>query len=252
MTRTAVVTGGAQGIGLGCVRRLQEDGWRVAALDADAEALAALNEAARGSRLLTLEADVSDEAAVVDGFERVAAWSGGGLDLLVNNAGIADPVSGPVEALSLAEWRRRLDVNLTGAFLCVRSAVPLLRARRGAVVNVSSTRAAQSEPHCEAYAAAKGGLEALTHALAISLGPEIRVNGVAPGWIAAQDWAKPSRRAAPDLDPEDHAQHPVGRVGAPADVAAAVAFLAGEDAGFVTGQTVVVDGGMTRRMIYRE
>ena len=111
------------------------------------------------------------------------------------------------------------------------------------MVNIASTRAYQSEPYGEAYAASKGGLLALTHALAISLGPEVRVNGIAPGWIDVRDES---------LRPEDHTQHPVGRVGKAKDVAALVAFLISEDAGFVTGQTFVVDGGMTRKMIYEE
>ena len=209
-------------------------------LDTDA-ALAAL---ASGQ---AVEADVADETAVARAMEHLG-WDG--LDLLVSNAGISDPENGPVEDLSLAEWRRRVDSHLTGAFLMSRACVPLLRRRRGAIVLVSSTRALQSEPHCEAYAAAKGGIVALAHALAVSLGPAVRANAVLPGWIDVSGWRKPSERARPDLSEVDHAQHPAGRVGRPQDVADAVLYLAG--AGFVTGQTLVVDGGMTRKMIYAE
>ena len=108
----------------------------------------------------------------------------------------------------------------------------------GAIVNIASTRAFMSEPDCEAYAAAKGGMVALTHALALSLGPRVRVNGVAPGWISGGQ----------GLSAEDHAQHPAGRVGRPEDIAEAVSYLA--QAGFVTGQVLVADGGMTKKMIY--
>lgn len=255
MDRIAVVTGGAQGIGLGCADWLLARGWRVAALDLDAEAVAEV-AAARdggdsGGAFLALEADVADEAAVARAFARIADWRGGtGLDLLLNNAGVADPDNGPVERLSLAEWRRRVDSHLTGAFLCARAAIPGLRERRGSIVNIASTRAFQSEPDCEAYAAAKGGLVALTHALAISLGPDIRVNAIAPGWIETGDRAKASRRRAPERSEAARAQHPVGRIGTPEDVAAAVEHLADDRSGFLTGQTLVLDGGMTRRMIY--
>lgn len=236
-SRTALITGGAKGIGRGIVLHLLAAGWRVAALDRDGAALAALPEP---GPLLRLTADVSREDTVRAALKAVSEWAGG-LDLLVNNAGLAGPEAGPLEALDLSEWQRWLDTNLTGAMLMSKHAIPLLRPRRGSIVNITSTRAFMSEPQTEPYAAAKGGLTALTHAMAISLGPQIRVNAVAPGWIDTQ---------GTDLRPEDHAQHPAGRVGRPEDVAGAVAWLA--DAGFVTGQTVTVDGGMTARMIYVE
>jgi NAD(P)-dependent dehydrogenase (short-subunit alcohol dehydrogenase family) len=118
-------------------------------------------------------------------------------------------------------------------------AAPHLRAAHGAIVNIASTRALQSEPDTEAYAASKGGLVALSHALAMSLGPRVRVNCVSPGWIAHAKVRK-----------KDHAQHPVGRVGRDEDVAGLVAYLLSDAAGFVTGQNFVIDGGMTRKMIY--
>jgi NAD(P)-dependent dehydrogenase (short-subunit alcohol dehydrogenase family) len=115
-------------------------------------------------------------------------------------------------------------------------------------VNIASTRALQSEPHTEAYAAAKGGVVALTHALAMSLGPELRVNCISPGWIDVRDLQSDAVPEA--LRPEDHAQHPVGRVGHAGDVASLTAYLLGPGAGFITGQNFVVDGGMTRKMMY--
>jgi len=201
--KTALVTGGAQGLGKGIVHRLCADGWRVAVFDLDAEALEELGDEFVGVKALAV--DVADEQQVTQGFRDVTDWlDGAGLDLLVSNAGIADPVSGPVEDLTLADWRRWQDSHLTGAFLCVRSAVPLLRQSRGCIVTMASTRALQSEPDTEAYAAAKGGLVALTHALAVSLGPQIRANCILPGWIETGPWQKRSGRTAPE--------HP-GRIG---------------------------------------
>jgi NAD(P)-dependent dehydrogenase (short-subunit alcohol dehydrogenase family) len=172
------------------------------------------------------------------------------LDALVNNAGIASPETGPVEKLALREWNRRLAVNLTGMFLMAKHAAMALRRTRGAIVNIASTRALQSEPDTEAYAASKGGVLALTHALAISLGPQVRVNCVSPGWIDVSALKKRRTRKPARLTRADHAQHPVGRVGRPEDVAALVAFLLSDAAGFITGQNYVLDGGMTKKMIY--
>lgn len=250
---TAIVTGGAQGIGKGVTQALLTQGWRVAVLDRDAEAIADLQAERPAAALLALTADVSSERDVAKAFDSIAAWQGEGdptLDLLVSNAGIADPVSGPIEQLALKDWRAWQDSHVTGAFLMVRAAVPLLRRAKGAIVLMASTRALQSEPQTEAYAAAKGALCAFTHALAISLGSDIRVNAVLPGWIETRPWAKASARQAVDHRPIDRDQHPAGRVGDPLDIAATILFLASEGAGFITGQQIVVDGGMTRKMIY--
>lgn len=255
--RTAIVTGGAQGIGRGIVERLLADGWAVAAFDTDPVALRELAQAHAPKPLFTRLTDVGDEDAVTAAFAALADWQSKrgdpvGLDLLVSNAGLADPVSGPIEKLSLADWRKWQDSHLTGAFLMTRAAVPVLRTSKGGIVLIASTRALQSEPDTEAYAAAKGGLVALSHALAISLGPDIRVNAILPGWIETGAWAKSSKRSEPNHCPIDRDQHPVGRVGMPEDIAATVAFLASDGAGFITGQQIVVDGGMTRKMIYAE
>ena len=176
-------------------------------------------------------------AALIEGVRATE----GRLDALVCNAGIN--ARKPIAALSLAEWSRVLATNLTSTFLLVRAAESLLRAAKGAVVTIASSRARMSEADTEAYAASKGGLVALTHALAISLGPDVRVNCISPGWIFTK--GEPPR-------PEDHAFHPAGRVGTPADVAALAAFLVGPDSGFITGAEFVVDGGVTRKMIYPE
>src|SRR5690606_18678830 len=142
----------------------------------------------------------------------------------------------PLDDLAPDDFRRALDVNRVGPMLLSRAAAPHLRKAGGAIVNLTSTRAAMSEPHTEAYAASKGGLTALTHALAISLGPAVRVNAIAPGWIATDAWKPRAERGEPSLRPVDHAQHPVGRVGVPEDVASLAVYLSSGEAGFVTGQ----------------
>jgi NAD(P)-dependent dehydrogenase (short-subunit alcohol dehydrogenase family) len=245
----AVVTGGAQGIGRAIVERLLADGLQVAALDVDAEACTDLAASRASPRLLVVRTDVAREASVRRAFRHVLDGFGR-IDALVNNAAIAEAVTGPLADLALAEWNRRLGVGLTGAFLCAKHAIPALNRQGGAIVNIASTRALQSEPDSEAYAATKGGLVAFTHALAISLGPAVRVNCISPGWIAVDDWKKPSARTSSRLRPQDHRQHPAGRVGRPEDIAAMVAYLLSAQAGFLTGQNVVIDGGMTRKMIY--
>jgi NAD(P)-dependent dehydrogenase (short-subunit alcohol dehydrogenase family) len=228
--RVALVTGAGRGIGLATAERLWRDGWRVVIADRAEEVPVPWARHVR--------ADVSDEGAVqalIEGLRREE----GRLDGLVCNAGFM--IRKPIRELSLAEWSAVLATNLTSTFLLVKAAEDLLRAAQGSVVTVASTRAHQSEPDTESYAASKGGLLALTHALAISLGPAIRVNCVSPGWIHTK---------GETLRPEDHAQHPAGRVGRPEDTAAMIAWLLGPESGFVTGAEFIIDGGMTRKMIY--
>lgn len=236
-SKTALVTGGGRGIGWAVAARLVEHGWQVAILDADARAG---RRSATELGALFLRCDVSQEASVTSAVRR-AVRELGGIGALVNNAGFTGALSGPVERLALKEWNRRIGTNLTGVFLMAKHCARHLRAARGAMVNIASTRAIQSEPHTESYSASKGGVVALTHALAISLGPEVRVNCVSPGWI--------NTRGA-KLRHKDHTQHPAGRVGRPEDIGEFVAWLLSDAAGFVTGQNFVADGGMTRKMIY--
>ncbi|MCW8088049.1 SDR family oxidoreductase [Sabulicella glaciei] len=230
--RVALVTGGAHGIGAAIARRLADDGWRVVIAD--------LRTARPGHEARCVQADIADEDSVRDLVASIRQGEGR-LDGLVCNAGIM--VRKPLRELSLADWSRVIATNLSSTFLLARAAEEMLRTARGAIVTIASTRARQSEPDTESYAASKGGLVALTHALAISLGPEVRANCISPGWIDVE---------GEELRPEDHAQHPAGRVGKPEDIAALAAWLLGPESGFVSGSEFLSDGGMTRKMIYVE
>jgi len=246
--KVAIVTGGAQGIGKAIAERFLVEGAHVVLADADAEAGAeTLSEFASQGPARFVKTDVSREedvkaliAATLEAFGR--------LDILVNNAGISE--FQPLDELTLDAWNRVLGINLTSVFLATKYAAPALRASRGVILNMASTRALMSEPDTAAYSASKGGVVALTHSLAISLGPDVRVNCISPGWIDVSGWKKHSARHPEALRKVDHRQHPAGRVGRPEDVAAAALFLCSEEAGFITGENLVLDGGMTRKMIY--
>ena len=233
----AMVTGSAAGIGAAIARRLVRNGWQVLCLDRNETALdETCKEIGPGAHPMV--ADVADEAAVTKAIE-VTRVHFHRLDALVCNAAMM--IRRPIAQLTLDDFRRVIDVNLTSTFLLARAAEDLLRASAGAILTIASTRAHMSEPDTESYAASKGGLLALSHALAISLGPDVRVNVISPGWIDVT--GEPIRAG-------DHAQHPVGRVGRPDDVASLAAWLIGPDSGFVTGAEFVIDGGMTRKMNY--
>ncbi|MEW6671738.1 MAG: glucose 1-dehydrogenase [Thermodesulfobacteriota bacterium] len=250
--KIVIVTGGAQGIGKGIVRRLLAEGAGVIIADVDREAgRECVSEFKRPEDLLFIQTDVSAEASV-DACVQTTLKKFLRLDALVNNAGIADPGHRPIEEISLTDWQRVMGTNLTGCFLMAKHTVPHLRRSRGAIVNVASTRALQSEANTEAYSASKGGIIALTHSLALSLGPDIRVNCISPGWIDVTEWRKKKLRRDSNLRDIDHRQHPAGRVGVPDDIAAMVAYLISAEAEFITGQNFVIDGGMSRKMIYAE
>ena len=245
---SALITAGAQGIGKAIARRLLEEGLAVTLCDIDTEAgRETVGELSPLGPIAFVRADVSREPDVAR-LVRSARRRWGRLDYLVNNAGIG--IWKPVEQLTLAEWHRVIDVNLTSIYLCVKHAAPALRKTHGAIINISSTRAVMSEPNSEAYAASKGGVVGITHALALSLGPDVRVNCILPGWIETCEWRKKSKRAAPKHSDADRAQHPCGRVGRPEDIAALAWFLLSPQAGFITGASILCDGGMTRKMIY--
>jgi hypothetical protein len=234
--RVAIVTGAARGIGAATARHLACQGWRIAGADVDVEALASL---AAETGAVAVHCDVGSEPDV-ERLVAVARARFGRIDGVVSNAGIGGFAS--LSETTLDAWNRVLATNLTAAFLLAKAAAGDLRRARGAIMTIASTRAHMSEPGTLAYSASKGGLVALTHALAMTLAPDVRVNCISPGWI---DTGKHG-----PLTARDHAQHPAGRVGRPEDVAAAVAYLLSPDASFITGAELIVDGGMTRKMIY--
>ncbi|MBL1377522.1 SDR family oxidoreductase [Zobellella iuensis] len=240
-----LITGAARGLGLGMTRYFLQHDYQVLGLDIDKYALTELDEAQLpGLQLVHL--DVADEQSVQT-LSRLVERQFGHLTGIINNAAISLPYHEPIHHLSLAHWQRVLAVNLTGPMLICKHLSGLLRPG-SAIINIGSTRAHQSEPDSEAYAAAKGGLIALTHALAISLGPGLRVNAISPGWIDVSHLQPERQGMAPG--PDDHRQHPVGRVGEAEDVAALARFLLSSQAGFITGQEYIIDGGMSKRMIY--
>jgi NAD(P)-dependent dehydrogenase (short-subunit alcohol dehydrogenase family) len=241
--KVVVVTGGARGIGKCIALTYAEHGAKVVVADRlpdeGQQVLQKILE--RGTQGMFQETDVSDPKQIQTLMEKTVQTFGC-IDILINNAGITCWKS-PYE-LSVEEWDIVLHTNLRSVFLCSREAAKSMRLHGGGViVNIASTRALMSEPNSEAYAASKGGILALTHALAVSLGPDgIRVNAISPGWIETGDVSQ--------LREIDHLQHPVGRVGTPEDIARACLFLTHPDNGFLTGENLVVDGGMTRKMIY--
>ncbi len=241
----AIVTGAARGIGAAIAGRLAEEGALVVVVDRDPAAedvAAALRES--GGRAEAVVADVTDGAAV-DAFVADVAARQGRLDVLVNNAGVTR--DNLIFKLDEADWDTVLDVNLKSAFLCSRAAQrAMVEARRGAIVSLSSRSALGNRGQAN-YSAAKAGIRGLTSTMALELGPfGIRANAVAPGYIATEMTDATARRLG--LDPEEHrakaaAATPLRRVGTPEDVASVVAFLASEDAAYVSGQTIEINGG---------
>lgn len=244
--KVAIVTGGAQGIGQLITQRLLEKGCSVAIWEQNQEALTSITTAfEKLGHVLAVSCDVSQPQSIEKAFQKtVDAF--GRIDILINNAAIFD--SKPLQDWSYEDWNHGLMVNLSGPFWCSKVCAPYLQASQGVIINLCSTRAFQSEAGSFAYSASKGGIFALTHSLAISLGPDIRVNCISPGWIDVT--AYQHEKKAEKLSKADHAQHPAGRVGNPDDIANMVLFLSDPANSFITGQNFTVDGGMSRKMIY--
>lgn len=220
--KVAVVTGGAKGIGKGIAREFRKAGAEVCVID-----------------LLPNDYFVGDLAdrAVLEEFARKVIADHGHVDYLINNA---LPLMKGIGECSYEEFNYALRVGVTAPFYLTKLFTPHF-APGAAVVNISSSRDRMSQPQTESYTAAKGGISALTHALAVSLAGRVRVNSISPGWIETGDavWTGP-----------DAAQQPAGRVGTPLDIASMVLFLCSDKAGFITGENICIDGGMTRQMIY--
>lgn len=244
--KTVIVTGAGNGIGKGIALLYAEKGANVIVADVDEKAGAKTVDAIKekGGNALFVKTDVRDEEEIVRLME-IANLTFGRIDILINNAGVS-VFKSPFE-LSIEEWDDIINTNLRSVFLASREAAKYMRKNKagGSIVNIASTRAIMSEPNSEAYAASKGGIVALTHALAASFSEyRITVNAISPGWIETGDYSK--------LRKIDREQHLSKRVGKPDDIARACFYLTAKENDFVTGVNLIVDGGMTRKMIYEE
>lgn len=243
MKLTVIVTGVANGIGKAVAIAYAEAGWNTVLADIDdkqgTSCAFALTQAGHSARFIHCDVSNPDDlTALVE--KTIALFSG--IHAVINNAGVSEFES-PLE-LTVESWDRVLNTNLRSCFLLSREAAPVMKdSHGGSIINIASTRALMSEKNSEAYAASKGGIVALTHALALSLSDfGIRVNCISPGWIKTSDYSS--------LRDVDHKQHPSRRVGKPGDIARACLFLTDPENDFITGENLVIDGGMTRKMIY--
>ena len=242
--RVVVVTGGADGIGRGISKAFAQQGHHVVIADqVDASSVVTEIEAS-GGEVTFIKADVRQPEAIQTLFEKVEKGIGR-VDVLINNAGVSRFT--PFEELTVEIWDDVINTNLRGNMLCAQAASRLMKQKgiKGAIVNIASTRAIMSEPNSEAYAATKAGIVGLTHALAATLSDaQITVNAISPGWIETKTYG--------ELRPIDHDQHFSKRVGTPEDIARACLYLTDPKNDFITGVNLVVDGGMTRKMIYED
>jgi NAD(P)-dependent dehydrogenase (short-subunit alcohol dehydrogenase family) len=246
INKVVVVTGAANGIGRGVATAFAEKGAKVVIADVDSESgnMAALELRNHGAEVQFVKTDIKSEKDIIHLFETTKNTYGT-IDILINNAG-KSVFKSPYE-LTIEEWDDIINTNLRSVFLCSREAAKYMRENEGggSIVNIASTRALMSEPNSEAYAATKGGITAITHAMAASFSNDrITVNAISPGWIHTGDES--------ELTELDHEQHLSKRVGKPSDIARACLYLTDCENDFVTGINLAVDGGMTRKMIYTE
>lgn len=240
LKKVALVTGAARGLGLATATKFLQDGWRVAMLDILGDALAAAAGALdRAGDILTLTADVSD-AAAVQAAVKTAIQHFGRIDALVNNAGIA--IFKPMLEVTLEDWQRVMAVNLTGPFLMTQAVAPAMRDQGGgAIVNITSISGLRASTLRVAYGTSKAGLAHLTKQQAAELGQYgIRVNAVAPGPV---DTAMAKAVHTPEIRADYHDHIPLNRYGLESELANAICFLCGDQAGYITGQVLAVDGG---------
>lgn len=220
--KVVVITGGAKGIGKCIADEFMKQG-----------AICHIIDIAQGNHFV---GDIADKK-VLEAFADEVLQKSGHVDILVNNA---LPIMRGIDTCTYEEFEYALSVGVTAPFYLSKLFKPYFK-NGASIINISSTRDRMSQPQTESYAAAKGGISALTHALAVSLSGKVRVNSISPGWIDT---------SFTEYAGSDAAQQPVGRVGNPMDIANMVLFLCSDKAGFITGENICVDGGMTRQMIY--
>lgn len=246
MKKVCVVTGGANGIGRCIVEKFTAQGYAAAFSDVDGEQgeTLAANLCANGMDSLFYLGDMADKHALM-GFAKAVSDKFGAVDVLINNACVTR--HGIISGCTYEDFSYVLSLGVTTAYMLCSLLMPIMR-KGASVVNIASTRAFMSQPDTESYTAAKGGISALTHALAVSLASRVRVNTVSPGWIDTGEYHEGGKLSV--YSKGDILQHPCGRVGRPEDIAAMCLFLCSDQASFITGQNFTVDGGMTKQMIY--
>ena len=255
--KVALVTGGASGIGRGCSEKLAAEGAFVVVTDIQdhlgVEVVGEIQKA--GGKAEYVHQDVTDEQVWADVIEGIKARHGR-LDILVNNAGIG--IGGSVLDMTLADWRRQTAINLDGVFLGVKHAIPLMRVSGagGSIVNISSVAGLKGSANLAGYCATKGGVRLFTKAVAMECANArdgIRVNSVHPGiietpiWVTVGATTNPGSNAPPDLDAMSAMAVPLGVKGLPEDIANGVLWLSSDEARYVTGMEMVIDGGLTLR-----
>jgi len=242
-TKLVIITGAGKGIGRCIAQTYASKGAKVVLAEKDPELGSETEKiiASDGGTATFIRADISNPRDI-EQLMKTAIDLYGTVDILINNAGISQWKS-PYD-ISVEEWDEIINTNLRGTFLCSREAAKIMKEHGGgSIVNIASTRAFMSEPNSEPYTASKGGIVALTHALAASFSRDhIRVNCISPGWIETGDYTM--------LREVDHIQHLSGRVGRPEDIARACLYLTDDGNDFINGTNVIIDGGMTRKMIY--
>lgn len=249
--KIVVVTGAGQGIGACIATEYAKKQATVVLADIDEEAALEVKEniEKQGGNCRYIYTDVSDETSVKEMAMQIAERYGK-IDILINNAAVAS--DGTLFTRSVESFERVLRINVVGPYMCSKYCIPHMMGEGCSIINIASTRAFMSEPNTEPYSASKGAIVALTHSLASSLAHKVRVNCISPGWIETSQWKKKKDRKFVALTEKDHHQHLVGRVGMPEDIAEAALFLTSEQAGFITGMNMIIDGGMTVKMIYAE
>jgi len=243
--QVVVITGSANGIGKEIAFTYGKKKAKLVLIDRHVDALQSVSEELKllGTEILTFGIDIKEVKSIEKVVLKVKeTW--GRIDILINNAGVSKFYS-PYE-ITEEQWDDVMNSNLKGAFFMARECAKVMKRNGGGrIVNIASTRAFMSEPGGEAYGASKGGIISLTHALAISLGQDgILVNCISPGWIHTGP--------KEELREIDHLQHPAQKVGEPADIAKACLFLTSSENQFITGENIIIDGGMTKKMIYEE